>query len=144
MEFTTNPPFAILEMKKRKGRVFMKRRILSILLLLSMLLTLLPAGVLAAGKTYGQIPIYLGYADVDYMAEEILKEIPTAGKSDREKIRAVYDWIIQHCSRYEWNGEYHFDEAAVVAQAEGAFYEKIVSAVEAAGLAIAMADQARS
>lgn len=109
----------------------MKRRILSILLLLSMLLTLLPAGVLAAGKTYGQIPIYLGYADVDYMAEEILKEIPTAGKSDREKIRAVYDWIIQHCSRYEWNGEYHFDEAAVVAQAEGAFYEKIVSAVEA-------------
>lgn len=64
----------------------MKKRLTSIFLLLALVLTLLPVTASAAGTT---VPIYLGYGEVDYMAEEILKEIPTAGKSATEQIRAV-------------------------------------------------------
>lgn len=51
----------------------MRKRLLSVLLLLALVMTMLPIGVQAAGV---RTPIYLGYAGVDYMAEEILKEIP--------------------------------------------------------------------
>jgi len=78
------------------------------------------------------MPIYLGYGDVDYMADEILKQIPTAGKSKREQIRAVYDWIIKNCTRYEneWDGTYHFDENAVAAQTQS-YIDKASAKVEA-------------
>lgn len=98
----------------------MKKRLLSLALLLALTLALLPLPVQAAGAL---TPIYLGYTDVDYMAEEILKEIPTADKSATEQIRAVYDWIIQNCSRYDWDGTYYFDESVVSAQSTGAFYQ---------------------
>ena len=49
-----------------------------------LLVSMIPAQVFAAPR-YGNLPIYLGYIDVDYMADEILKEIPTAGKSPVEK-----------------------------------------------------------
>lgn len=105
----------------------MKKRLISVTLLLALVLTLLPMTAFAAGS---RTPIYLGYADVDYMAEEILKEIPTAGKSPTEQIRAVYDWIIQHCSRYTWDGSFYFDEAEVNAQGTGAFYEASTQALK--------------
>lgn len=103
----------------------MKKRLTSIFLLLALVLTLLPVTASAAGT---QIPIYLGNAEVDYMAEEILKEISTAGKNATEQIRAVYDWIIQNCSRYTWDGVYHFDAAEVASQGTGAFYESMNAA----------------
>ncbi len=98
----------------------MKKRLISLALLLALAVALLPLPVRAADAL---TPIYLGYTDVDYMAEEILREIPTAGKSATEQIRAVYDWIIQNCSRYDWNGTYYFDESVVSAQSTGAFYQ---------------------
>lgn len=106
----------------------MRVRLCSILLTLALLLALLPAGALAAN--YDRTPIYLGYADIDYMAQEILKEIPTAGKSATEQIRAVYDWIIRNCSRSGWDGTYHFDPNEVLAQASGDFYDRMVDDVK--------------
>jgi len=97
----------------------MKHRWIALLLVLTMVSAVLPVSALAASP---RIPIYIGYADVDYMAEQILQEIPTAGKSATEQIRAVYDWIIQHCSRYSWDGTYYFDQKAVEA-ATGQFYQ---------------------
>ena len=91
----------------------MKKRLLTIIMALAIVLSLLPCSALAAGITYGDTPIYIGYADTDYMAEEILKEIPTQGKTPKEQIRAVYDWIIKHCSRDSWDGTYYFNETQV-------------------------------
>ncbi|MCI8525950.1 MAG: hypothetical protein HFF17_08525 [Oscillospiraceae bacterium] len=106
----------------------MKKRLCSILLAVVLVLTVLPAGALAAGS-YGNLGIYIGYGDIDYMAEEILKEIPTAGRTDREKIRAVYDWIIRHCSREGWDGTYYFSEADLEASVP-AFFEAARAAVD--------------
>jgi len=96
----------------------MKKRMISVVLLLALVLTMLPVSALAATP---RLPIYLGYIEVDYMAEEILKEIPTAGKSDREKILAVYDWIIANCKRSGWDGTNYFDESVVRTESSGEF-----------------------
>lgn len=93
----------------------MKKRAVTLLLALVLCVSLLPVGVRAAG---GRTPIYLGYADVDYLAEELLKEIPTAGKSATEQIRAVYDYIIRNFERYDWDGTEHFDRNAVALKAQ--------------------------
>lgn len=105
----------------------MKKRLTSILLLFALVVTLLPVTASAAES---RVPIYLGNAEVDYMAEEILKEIPTAGKTATEQIRAVYDWIIQNCSRYTWDGVSYFDEAEVAGQGDGAFGQAMAEAQE--------------
>ena len=109
----------------------MKKQIIALVLVLSFIGGLFSVSASAAGK-YGSMPIYLGYGDVDYMADEILKQIPTAGKSKREQIRAVYDWIIKNCTRYEneWDGTYHFDENAVAAQTQS-YIDKASAKVEA-------------
>ena len=60
----------------------MKKRILTALLALAAVLALLPAGAMAAEG--GRTPICVGYADVDYLAVQILQEIPTQGKSATE------------------------------------------------------------
>lgn len=90
----------------------MKKRMLTIFLLLALVLTALPVQAQAAVRT---VPIYIGNSVVDYLAEELLKEIPTAGKSPTDQILAVYDWIIANCSRYDWDGVIHFDEARAAA-----------------------------
>lgn len=95
----------------------MKRRLGAIFMTLALVMSLAP-GSLAAGRSYREVPIFLGYADVDYMAEEILKEIPTEGKSAREQISEVYDWIIRNCKRNDWDGTTYFDEAEVYAKAD--------------------------
>ena len=114
----------------------MKKRLFAVLLAAALLLSAFPAQALAAGLAYGNVPIYTGYADIDYMADEILKGIPTAGKSDTEKIRAVYDWIVKNCSRYDWNGTYYFDTEVVLAQAQGAYGEKLSAALESGGIVL--------
>lgn len=93
----------------------MKRRAISLLLALSMCVCLLAATATAAG---GRTPIYLGYADVDYLAEQILAGLPLAGKSAREQIRTVYDYIIRYYDRYDWDGTEHFDRQAVALKAQ--------------------------
>jgi len=98
----------------------MKKRALSVLLALLMLLSVLPAGALAV-SSYGNIPIYLDDPEVDYMAEEILKEIPTQGKSGREKIQAVYDWIIRNCKREGEPEKMWFDPDEVAVRADEMF-----------------------
>lgn len=108
----------------------MKKRLSALFLALTALLALTLAPVQAAGSVYGQVPIYIGFSDVDYMADEILKEIPTQGKSAEDQIRAVYDWIIQNCERYEWDGTYYFDEAAVSANAQGPYYQQVSDKIE--------------
>lgn len=105
----------------------MKKRLISLLLVFA-LLAALPCGAAAASHNYGSVPIYIGYCDVDYLAEELLREIPTEGKSDVEKIRAVYDWIIRNCQRYDWDGTYYFDEQDVVEQVSDWFYDQAEAA----------------
>ena len=47
----------------------MKKRILSLLLVLCLLLAALPVTAAAEdAKLYGTVPIYTGYVDLDYMA----------------------------------------------------------------------------
>ena len=77
----------------------------------------MPSGVFAA-ESYGNVPILIGYADVDYVAEQILAEIPTAGKSASGQIQAVYDWIVANCKRSGWDGTYYVDEQAVQVAAQ--------------------------
>jgi len=96
------------------------KRVISGILITIFLLTLLPATTFAAATQ--RTPIYIGYADVDYMAELILQEIPTQGKSDKEQIRAVYDWIIRNCSRTDWDGTFYFTEEEVYGSGLEQFY----------------------
>lgn len=92
----------------------MKKRLISILLTITLVIPMMAIPVNAAGN-YDNVPILTGYAKVDYLADQLLKEIPTAGKSQIEQIRAVYDWIILHCNRYDWDGTTYYDESAVEA-----------------------------
>lgn len=95
----------------------MKNRFISALLAVILIIPVfsLPA---EATDLYGRIPILTGYADVDYEAEQILSEIPTAGKDPAGQIQAVYDWIITHCNRNNWDGKYYYDKNAVDAAAK--------------------------
>ena len=113
----------------------MRKKILSIILTAAMALTLLPTAALAAGRNYGTIPIYVGQSDVDYMAEEILKELPTQGKSAKEQIRTVYDWIVKNCESTAGNGTRYFDEKDVVKQADK-FYQQANTALETGDIQI--------
>ncbi len=96
----------------------MKKRMISLLLCLVLLLGMTPPEAAAAGKPYGSVPILMGDWVVDYMADQILAEIPTAGLDARGQIRAVYDWIITHSKRNDWDGTYYFDQQAVYKAAE--------------------------
>lgn len=104
----------------------MKRRILSVLLLLALTAAMLPMKAQAAE---GTTPIYLGYDAVDYMAEEILKEIPTQGKPAREQIRAVYDWVLENCQHTLWDSPVpeapFFDESQVEKGSKDAYADAI-------------------
>ncbi len=91
----------------------MKKRVLSLLLVLSLMLCSLSVTAAAADKVYGTVPIYIGYADVDYMADQLLKQIAPTGKTDRERILSVYNWIIQNCDREGAADKKYFDEAQV-------------------------------
>lgn len=106
----------------------MKKRLAALVLTLGMVLALLPVSAFAA-LTYGQAPIYTGYQDVDYMAQELLKTIDLSGKSSTQKIQAVYDWMCRNCAR-DGQGTppafTPFDPEVVDAQAEGAFYEQYI------------------
>ena len=95
----------------------MKSRILPVLLAAILMITTLAVPVSAAGS-YGDVAILTGYDEVDYQADQILAEIPVAGKSTADKIQAVYDWIITHCKRNNWDGKYYYDEDAVEAASE--------------------------
>lgn len=104
----------------------MKKRLLSLLLALSLLVAALPVTAAAAdAKLYGTVPIYTGYPDLDYMAEEMLKEINVTGKTDRDRILEVYNWIIQNCERYGTAEKEYFDFDEVMEKSSGDFYEKM-------------------
>ena len=96
----------------------MKTRMISLLLALVLVLTALPVPARAAAV---RLPIYTGVLEADYLAEQILREIPTAGLSTEQEILAVYDWIIEHCERYGWDGTLHFNESDVYAASHGEF-----------------------
>lgn len=72
-------------------------------------LLMLTPTTLAAGVRQDRTPIFSGDVFVDYMAEVILKSIPTDGKTDAQKIAAVYDWIIRNCKREGEYGDPYFD-----------------------------------
>ncbi len=106
----------------------MAKRILSLFLLSVFLLPCFSSTIFAEDLSYGEVPIYIGAANADYMADQILKEIDTAGKSDKEKIRAVYDWIILHCERSEADDTrimYSSDEIEKIVDPD--YYEKITT-----------------
>ena len=112
----------------------MKKRLLSAVLVLLMLVAFVPVTAAAEeGKLYGEMPIYLGFPDVDYMAEEILKELDLAEKTAEERIFAVYEWVVTQCSNREAEVLY-FDVAQVLEQAEGDFREQVKEAMLAGKL----------
>lgn len=112
----------------------MKKQLLSAVLVLLMLVAFVPVTAAAEeGKLYGEMPIYLGFPDVDYMAEEILKELDLAEKTAEERIFAVYEWVVTQCSNREAEALY-FDVAQVLEQAEGDFREQVKEAMLAGEL----------
>lgn len=119
---------------------FKKQRIsalVSVLVLaLALCLGCIPAHAANPVQHYGSVPIWIGQAEVDYQAEQILKEIPTAGKSKREQIRAVYDWVIRNCKRENWDGKFYFDKAEVEKNSSGKFVDDANSALRAGTLLI--------
>lgn len=73
---------------------------------------------------------YTGDHETDYMVSRVLEEIPTAGLSTREKIRAVYTWVQANCYR---TGESDFtyfdlDALAPVIASEGAYADSLRAA----------------
>ena len=86
----------------------MKRRMLSLALVLALVFGILPAAAQAAPT---RLPIYVGDLQVDYMAEVLLSQMDLSGKSDLEKIQTVYEWIIRTSTRdpADWDGTYYFD-----------------------------------
>lgn len=96
------------------------KRILSVCLILAMLIAVFPTASAAEVRT----PIYVDNLAVDYMAEVILDRLDLDGLSEYETIKTVYDWIIENSERYEWDGEYRFDESEVLAESQGSFAQK--------------------
>ena len=98
----------------------MKKRVLSLVLLLALVFTALPIPVRAASA---RVPIYVGDLKVDYLAQTLLSEMDLSGKTDLEQIQTVYDWIIHNCTRQpsEWDGTCYFDEAEVARLSSGQF-----------------------
>lgn len=94
------------------------KRLFSLFLLFALLLTALVPGASAQEL---RKPIYIGNLAVDYMAEEILDDLNLADKSEHNKILTIYDWIIENGERYEWDGEYRFDESEVQLASQGHF-----------------------
>ncbi|MBQ1434433.1 MAG: S-layer homology domain-containing protein, partial [Clostridia bacterium] len=108
----------------------MKKKIISLALAALMLfLLIVPMGAMAGAASYGRVPIYIGFADIDYMAEQILKEIPTEGKTSEEQIRAVYDWIQKNCKRDGAGDKYYFDEDAIEPAVE-TYYNDMVKKLD--------------
>ena len=104
----------------------MKKRMLSLLLVLCLLLSALPMTALAGeAKLYGTVPIYIGYVDLDYMAEQILQEIGVSGGTDRERILAVYNWIIRNCRRTGAADKQYFDMDEVLEKSSGTFLDRM-------------------
>jgi len=92
----------------------MKRRILALMASAALTICCLCVPAMAAGnQVHSYNPIYVGDAETDYLADQVLAEIPTSGKTDAGKLRAVYEWIETHCVRTEWDGTYWFDESEV-------------------------------
>ncbi len=50
-------------------------------------------------KTYKElnIPILTGNADVDYAAEVICKKVIKKGMSQQQKVKALYNWVVNNC-----------------------------------------------
>ena len=97
----------------------MKTRRMAALLLAAALLLGCALPVLAVGEQiHSYEPVRTGDARVDHLADELLKQIPTDGKTDAQKIQAVYDWIIQHCARDNWDGKTWFDETQAASAAD--------------------------
>ena len=113
----------------------MTKRVISLMLTLVLALSLICIPVQASEQNYGGIPILIGYADADYMAEQVLSEIPIpTGGSDWAIIQSVYDWVIRNCSRDSWNGITYFDESTLYDQAT--IYANDTNARIAAGQAV--------
>lgn len=43
-------------------------------------------------------PIYTGNRDVDYAAEVICKKVIKKGMSQQQKVKALYDWVVNNCT----------------------------------------------
>ena len=94
------------------------RRISALLLAAALLLGCIPQVLAVGEQIHSYEPIRTGDPRIDSLADELLKQIPTDGKTDAQKIQAVYDWIIRNCVRDGWDGTTWFDEAQVSAAAD--------------------------
>ena len=82
-------------------------RSLGMLLVVAIVFSMLPAVSASGGKLK---PILSGFAEPDYMGWKILQKLPLEGKSDKEKIRLVYDWIIKNNDRHSAGRPHHFSQ----------------------------------
>ena len=110
------------------------RRISALLLAAALLLGCIPQVLAVGEQIHSYEPIRTGDPRIDSLADELLKQIPTDGKTDAQKIQAVYDWIIRNCVRDGWDGTTWFDEAQVSAAADALARPELSGADPAPGV----------
>ena len=72
------------------------RRISALLLAAALLLGCIPQALAVGEQIHSYEPIRTGDPRIDSLADELLKQIPTDGKTDAQKIQAVYDLSLIH------------------------------------------------
>ncbi len=118
----------------------MKKRVFSLFLALTMVLCSLSITAWAKKeeRPYGTVPIYIGYVDVDYMAQQLLQEIKPTGDTPRERILSVYNWILQNCDREGAADKTYFDEKKVAKESAGAFLDDMEDGLDEGSIVIRM------
>lgn len=94
------------------------------------------SGKVTKSATKKRYIIYTGSADVDYMVYSIDKKLIKNGMSDEKRVRAIFNWMVQHCTFTKDVKDYdklknmkryfNFDKKSTVKKAEA--YEKKVMA----------------
>ena len=84
----------------------------------------------AALQPESGVPNYTGDYETDYMVSRVLEEIPTAGLSAYDKIRAVYTWVQANCYRTGEQTYTYFDLDALRPEivAEGTYADSLHAA----------------
>lgn len=96
----------------------MKKKIISILLVMAIILPMtavMPARALAPART----PIRSPYWDISTIIREIVDQTGARNyTNDRDRIKAVYDWIIKNCDRTGSQDTMYIDVEALYARQE--------------------------
>ena len=94
------------------------KKLISMLLVMAIIMPLvavMPAKAAAPART----PIRSPYWDISAIIKEIVDQTGARNySSDRDRIKAVYDWIIKNCDRTGYQDTVYIDVEALYARQE--------------------------